>query len=646
MKLLTLHSDFIEFEPLKKAVKSAEEAEMGKRRIEECLVAFMAVEKGDEDTAAITARGIAEIIKVAEQVKVKRVVVYPFVHLTSIPSSLDVALVVLKGTEAGLREKGYEVTRAPFGWYKSFDVRCKGHPLSELSRQIRLEGAAQPAQSAAAEPATGIAAPAGAKAAQVPGEAKKEAVSDSLKVEATVKSRYYVLTPGGELIDIDKFDFKGHDVLRKFVDYEIHKVRAYDKEPPHIALMREHAIASHEPGSDTGNLRWYPNGRLMKKIIERKISDWCISFGAMEVETPIMYDYEHPTLKKYLNRFPARQYVVKSDEKEFFLRFAACFGQFLMNHDMVISYKNLPLRMFELSKYSFRREQSGEVAGLRRLRAFTMPDMHTLCRDLEGAREEFERQFDMSRRWMDDLVVPYEAAFRMQTDWYAQNKEFYANLAKKMAKPVLIEMFDKRYAYFVTKFEFNFVDSLDKASALSTVQIDVENAETYDITYTDEKGQKQLPYILHTSISGSTDRNIYALLENEAMRRDAGKVPMFPVWLAPTQVRIVPISDKQLAHCEEVLAKLKALSVRADLDDRGETLQKKVREGEKDWVPFIAVVGDKEIAEDKLSVRVRSKGTNEKMGIGELAEIVKKESAGAPFEQLTMSEKLSKRPIF
>jgi len=230
-------------------------------------------------------------------------------------------------------------------------------------------------------------------------------------------------------------------------------------------------------------MRWYPKGRLVKKILERLVSEMCIEYGAMEVETPIMDDYEHPSLKKYLNRFPARQYIVKSEEKEFFLRFSACFGQFLMNHDMVISHRHLPLKTYELTKYSFRREQSGEVAGLKRLRAFTMPDMHTLCKDFDQAKTEFEKQFDLCVKYMGLLGLEYETAFRIQTEWYEKNKDWYVRFAKKIGKPMLVEMFDKRYAYFITKYEFNVVDTQAKGSALSTVQIDVENADTYDIIH-------------------------------------------------------------------------------------------------------------------------------------------------------------------
>lgn len=617
MKLLTIHADFIEYEALTQAIKSAEPIEEGKKkeRIDDCLTAFCAAEKNDGESVA--ERAASEIISVARQVKAKKIVLYPWVHLTQQPAPPNTALALLKKIDASLREaKEFEVHRSPFGWYKSFDIKCKGHPLSELSREITS------------------------------GEKPEEKVSESLKTEAKIKPEHFILTPEGEVKKVEEFNFAKFPELKKFADYEIRKVRAYEKEPPHIALMREHQIASHEAGSDSGNLRWFPKGRLVKKLLEKRVSDLCVDYGAMEVETPIMYDFEHPALKKYLNRFPARQYVVKSEDKELFLRFSACFGQFLMSHDMTSSYRSLPLKMYELTKYSFRREQSGEVTGLRRLRCFTMPDMHTACADLQHARKEFTQQFAECEKWMKDLGAEFETAFRAQRKWFEENKEWYVEFARTLGKPVFLELFDERYAYFITKFEFNFIDNLDKASALSTVQIDIENSETFGLHYVDEKGEKQKPILLHASFSGSTDRCVYAILEEQAKKMKRGEKPAFPTWLSPTQARIIPISEKQNDCAFELQKKLSENNVRTDVDERNDTLQKRVREAEKEWIPFIVVVGEKEVESNTLSVRVRATGKNEQMKTEELVEKIRRECEGKPFEKLTLPALLSKRPTF
>ncbi|MDD5337115.1 MAG: threonine--tRNA ligase [Candidatus ainarchaeum sp.] len=632
MRIMTVHADYIEVEPKQKAIKDAEDVKLEKKRYEEVLVVFTSVEQGDEDVAAVAKATAAEIEKVAKQVKTNNVLIYPLVHLTSKPSSPRVALAAIRKIVELLKVSGYQVESSPFGWYKGYTLKCKGHPLSELSRELRSDDVK-------------IRTDADGKK-EISIDIKSEVVvSASLKAEEKMKSKFSILDLDGKLHEVDGFDYKGHGLLEKFATYETKKVRAYDKEPPHIKLMKEHSLVNYEPGSDPGNFRWLPKGRLIKKLLERAISDYCVGYGAMEVETPIMYDYEHPSLKKYLNRFPARQYVVLSDDKKLFLRFAACFGQFLISHDMVMSYKQLPLKMYELTRYSFRREQAGELAGLKRVRALTMPDMHTMAVSIEQAKKEFENQLEASLKWNEGLGLDeLEIGFRAQTDFFNENKDWYMGMVKKVGKPVLLELFQERYAYFITKFEFNFVDAMDKASALSTVQIDVENAETYDISFVDEKGQKQRPLILHASLSGSLERVVYALLEKEAMRMKQGKKANYPLWLAPTQVRLVPIGEKHLSFALELQEKAAGRRVRVDVDDSGETLGKKIRNAEMEWCPYVAVIGDKEMESGKIAVSMRESGEKKEMAFEGLLSEIEKKTEGTPFEPISFGKTVGARP--
>ncbi len=618
MRILLIHADSMSFEVKKKAIKSAQDLKEKTGHAAEALVVFMASEKPDEtNPRSVVEKTADEIKKVFANVGAETIVLYPYAHLSDNLSKPHVAEKIIDDLYLNLSGE-YSVTKAPFGWYKSFHVECKGHPLSELSRTIR------------------------------PDDAGKEGVkeSEALKTEDKLKSRWYVLDTGGKLTDADKFDFTNHKSLKKFVDYEISKVRAVDQEPPHVTLMRAHEIADYEPGSDPGNMRWYPKGSLIKRLLEESVSSRVGKMGGMQVETPLMYDYEHPHLSKYLNRFPARQYVVKSGDKEFFLRFAACFGQYLMKHDMTISYKNLPLKLYELSHYSFRREQRGELVGLRRLRAFTMPDMHTLVVDMKQAKGEFLSQYKASMEWMEGLGLPYEVGIRFVKDFYYQNEDFAKELVALIGRPVLIEMWDERPFYFVMKFEFNFIDALNKASALSTVQIDIENPERFEITYTGEDGRKKTPLMLHASISGSIDRNVYALLEKAHMDQAAGKKACFPLWLSPAQVRVVPLSEKFLDFALGIAEKIDAAGIRCDIDDRTESMGKKVREAEKEWVPYIIVAGEEEEKTGLLSVRVRETGEQEKMAIDELAKEIAKKTKGFPFKPLPLPKLLSKRARF
>jgi len=623
MRILQLHSNYIVYKPVKREISIAEAAEKEENRLEEVVVLFTAIEEGDR---AVTAKKAIDDVHVfLQNLKVNRILIYPFAHLSSNLSKPSEALKLIKDMESYAKQKGIETYRAPFGWTKQFTLAIKGHPLAEQSRFY-----APAEREAEAE--------------------KEEKVSEAVKAEEKLKSFWYIFQPTGELKPIEGFDFKGRENLEKFAKYEIAKVRASQQMPPHVLLMKRLEIADYEQGSDPGNIRWYPKGRLIKSLLEQFVTSEMIAYGAMEVETPVMYDFHHPSLADYLNRFPARQYLLKTEDKELFLRFAACFGQFLMVHDTQFSYRQMPLKVYELTRYSFRREKSGEVVGLRRLRAFTMPDCHAFCADLEQAKQEFKTRFNLSIGVLNDIGLSkddYEVAIRFTEDFYEENKDFIADLAKIYGKPLLAEVWTERFFYFTLKWDANFIDNQDKAAALSTDQIDVENAKRYEITYVDEKGEKQYPLILHCSPSGAIERCVYALLEKAYKEQQNGKLPMLPLWLSPTQVRLIPMSDKYIEKVAEIAKQIAAHCIRVDIDDRASTLQKKVREAETEWVPYVIVVGQREIESGVLSVRDReTHGKLQNMKLDELITKITGKLEGKPFKPLPLPLNLSKRPQF
>ncbi|MCK5625482.1 threonine--tRNA ligase [Candidatus Bathyarchaeota archaeon] len=623
MRILQLHSNFIVFKPVKKEIKLAEETNETENRIEQVMVLFVAIEK--EDNITIVNEAIEELHDFLKNIKLNRILIYPFAHLSSNLSKPAVALELLKELEKKAKNKQIETFRAPFGWTKQFTISIKGHPLAEQSRSY--------------------------SAIEKKGEPKKrEIVSKALKAEQKLKSFWHVLDSDGTLNPIEEFKFKGHKNLELFSKYEITKARTSCEMPPHVNLMKRLEIADYEEGSDPGNIRWYPKGRLIKSLLEQFVTHKMIYYGAMEVETPIMYDFKHPSLSEYLNRFPARQYILNSEDKELFLRFAACFGQFLMMHDTQFSYKQMPLKLYELTRYSFRREKSGEICGLRRLRAFTMPDCHAFCTDLNQAKKEFETRFVLSLEILNEIGLTkedYEIAFRFTKDFYEENKDFIKKLAKIYGKPILVELWKNRFFYFILKWDTNFIDNQKKAAALSTDQIDIENAKRYKITYVDKNGEKKNPLILHFSPSGAIERVVYALLEKAYKSQQKGKSPMLPLWLSPTQIRLIPISESYLKKVVELSKEITKHNIRVDIDDRASTLQKKIREAEKEWVPYIIVVGSKEIESGVLSVRDRENNRKvEKIELSQLINKIQTRIQDKPFKALPLPQNLSKRPQF
>lgn len=618
MRILQLHCDSIEYTPTKKEIKSAEDIENPQtQRLEEIVVAFVAIEDGDDSSVAKNA--ISQIKNSMEKIGCKKLLLYPYAHLSSNLAKPSIAMSLLKEMETEASD--LEVSHSPFGWTKSYKIQVKGHPLAESSKVVTKDSSLS--------------------------QDDEEVTSDALKGESTIRSYWKIMSPDGTMTNIGDFDFSNHKKLEVLAKYESAKQRQVDEPPPHVALMKKLAIADYEPASDSGNMRFFPNGRLIKSLIERYVTDRVKEYGGYEVETPIMYDSEHPSMVSYFNRFPARQYNIDSEGKKLFLRFAACFGQFLMANQFQMSYKNLPYKLYELTRYSFRREQSGELVGLRRLRAFTMPDCHAFCKDIPQAVDEIKVRFDLSQSVLKELGIEesdYDMAIRFTEDFYNENKSAIEELVKKHGRPVLVEMWKEKFFYFVLKWEFNFIDNLGKASALSTDQIDVENGNRYGIEFVDENNNTQNPIILHNSPSGAIERIIYALLEKASADSKKGKKPQFPLWLAPTQVRIIPLKEEFYEFCDNLRDKISAQNVRVDVDDRNESIGKRIREAEKEWIQYILVIGEKEAGSENLSIRDRQTGNVRDVSFDDFMSEINEQTLGKPYTGLNQSVHLSKRP--
>ncbi|HKG70604.1 MAG TPA: threonine--tRNA ligase [Nitrososphaeraceae archaeon] len=639
MRLLHLHSDFIEYEPISKEIKDAEEnISISKVRFEDLVVTFIAVEHEDDESIAKAA--VDEIKKYLDTVKSEKVLIYPYAHLSSDLASPKYAFELLKLTERIAKDMILYVNRAPFGWTKAFNIKVKGHPLAEsakvLTKQtassIIISGESRGEKNKTADPEY------------------EEQLSTALNLEEKQQSFWYILNPEGELSPMSTYRFKKQEQnLHILADYEIAKKRTVEEVPSHVKLMKKMAIADYEPASDLGNMRFYPKGRLMKSLIEQYVTKKVMEYGGIEVETPIMYDSKHPSMESYFNRFPARQYNIIADNKQLFLRFAACFGQFLMAKDFQISYKHLPLKLYELTRYSFRREKSGELVGLRRLRAFSMPDCHAICRDLNQAKEEFLKRLELSITVINELGLStkddIEMAIRFTEDFYNENKDFINTIADRFGKTIIVEIWKDRFFYFTLKWEFNFIDNSDKAAALSTDQIDVENGSRYNIEFVDEDGSRKNPIILHNSPSGAVERIIYALLERSAKISKAGGIASFPLWLTHTQVRIIPVAKQHTELCEKIATELSSKQIRTDIDDREESVGKKIRESETEWIRYTLVIGDKELQSEKFTVRDRNeKRQRQDVKLEELISEIKSQTNNKPYLPLNLPRNLSNRP--
>lgn len=607
MRILLIHSDYLNYN-VKNKTPVAEEIEDAKKQgaFDESLVVFTAVEKDDENNPqGIVKNLVKEVIKTNDQVKAENIVLYPYAHLSSSLSSSKVAVQVLKDAEEALDAEGLNVKRVPFGWYKAFEISCKGHPLSELSRTITAEE------------------------------------EDEEEVEKKPSS--WSILDGDKIIDIDDFKFE-NDQLEKLVSYELGTGASDAGEPPHVKLMREKELCDYESASDVGNLKWFPKGRLVRDLLADYVYNLVVDQGAMPIETPIFYDLDNEAINVHAAKFGERQYRTDT-KKNLMLRFACCFGAFRVMADPFITWKNLPAKLYELSTYSFRFEKKGEVVGLKRLRAFTMPDFHSFCADMESTLEEFSKQTDMCIQTGVDLDVNYEIIFRATKDFYDENKEWMYSIGKKIGKPVLLEILPERKHYWSCKIDFAAIDYLGRPIENPTVQIDVESGKRFDITYLGEDGKEHYPTILHCSPTGSIERVICSLLEKTAIELDE-KAPMLPTWLSPIEVRIITVGEDHKDFANELYDKINAENIRVDVDDRDESVGKKIRNAATEWIPYIFVVGDNEKESGVFSVTVRESGEKVDMTVDELIKEVLDKTKGMPYRGLPLPKDISTRINF
>jgi threonyl-tRNA synthetase len=607
LRLLELHVDFIEYRPLRKEAAVVEEASQEAVRVEDALVLLTSVEPEDDERVAEAA--VSDAVEFMQRLKVPRLVIYPFAHLSKELARPEHALEVLRSMEGAARKMGVEVHRSPFGWNKQLSLSVKGHPLAERSRVFNQSslGAVQ---------------------------------------QAAAKKTYYLYTQDGRLLQPSEID--GLDVdegFRALVEKEALGREAGEvSEPEHIRVFKRLGI-DWEEMSDSGHMHYGPEGALIYDLISDYASQVVreLGFPVYFVKGTNMFSLESRPIREHASLFGQRMYRVDVDGRPHVMRYAACFQQFALARKWVISYRSLPFGMFEVAD-SYRLEQSGELVLGFRLRKMTMPDLHIFCKDIKQAQQVVEKIHDKIYSEIEKLGRTYCSLYNLTSRrFFDENREFFQNLLKREGKPVLLCFYpeDSRY-YWVLNIEYHIVDRLGRPREIGTVQIDVGNAERFGISYVDSDGSKKYPVILHTAIIGTVERYLYTVVDT-ALHKNP---PSLPTWLSPIQLRILPLGERYVPKALKLAEKITREGVRVDVDDRGESLGKKVYEAETSWIPYIATLGPKEAKTGRLAVRVRHEKKIRQMTVQTLTKLIKKETAGYPNRPLPLPTELSKRPVY
>ena len=400
------------------------------------------------------------------------------------------------------------------------------------------------------------------------------------------------------------------------------------KKRDHRKLGKELELFTFSEKVGLGLPLWLPKGAMLRERLQSFLQKAQLDIGYLPVITPhIGHKNLYITSGHYEKYGKDSFQPIKTPQEgeEFFLKPMNCPHHCEIYKAVPRSYKDLPLRLAEFGTV-YRYEQHGELHGLTRVRGFTQDDAHLFCRH-DQVKDEFKKVIDLVLYVFKSLgFTEYTAQISLR-DKEDRSKYIGSDENWHVAEQAIIEASAEKglstvveygeAAFYGPKLDFMVKDAIGRKWQLGTIQVDYNLPERFDLTYTGEDNAKHRPVMIHRAPFGSLERFVAVLIEH-----CAGK---FPLWLAPVQASILPISDKYIEYAEEVKMQLKKADIRAEVDDRNEKIGKKIREAEMNKIPYMLVVGEKEMNEKQVAVRKQSKGDIGTKSIEEIINFLKEE---------------------
>ncbi len=542
MKTLNLHCDYIKFKALKKALKSIDEIAPNQKLEDEskdCLVVMVAIE--NEDSKETLKKLIEDIKKTAANVKTENIVLYPYAHLSTNLGKPKIAVQMLN--EATKLLKKFNVIQAPFGYYKTFELKVKGHPLSELSREFTVDG------------------------------------NTVIEEELTDDERSQLL----------------HQLQKSKLDTS--KI----KENDHRIIGRKMDLWSFN-SSAPGMVFWHAKGLHIKnKLIEYWRELHRIN-GYSEISTPQILDKKLWEISGHWSKFREGMFTTEYENRDFAIKPMNCPGGMLVYKTSPKSYRDLPLRLCELGEVH-RKELSGVLGGLMRVIQFTQDDAHIFCTE-ETLKNEIEKIIDITIELFSTFDIKIDHIELSTRPKKRIGSKKIWDLAETALEEVLKERKIKYItnkgdgAFYGPKIDFHIKDSLNRTWQCSTIQLDMALPERFELEYTDEKGNSKRPIILHRVIYGSIERFLGIYTEHID-----GK---FPLWLSPNQINVMTMNDNIKNYASKIYQKLFDAGFEVEFNDKNESIGKKARDAQIQRFNYLVTIGKKEKTENKIAIRARN----------------------------------------
>jgi threonyl-tRNA synthetase len=534
-----MHADFIEYMPIKKEILEAEEIQPKLVREEEIVVLFTAIERGDEEE--LIKRAVSETREFLSNLGTKRVMIYPFAHLSQDLARPTDALPLLLSMEKEAVSQGLETRRAPFGWTKALQIKVKGHPLAEMSRTY-LHGTQT--ESAAMQP--------------------RREPSEHEMLARIRKSDF------GQLPETD------HRSLGEKLDL----------------------FSFQEPSP--GMVYWHDKGLKLRNTLVDFIRTELAKRGYVEISSPALANTTLWRVSGHWDHYRDNMFLTHLGDEEMGLKPMNCPSTFLVYKSRRWSFRDLPIR-YAIFDPLYRNELSGVASGLFRVKILTQDDAHIIATE-DQAETELSDMLDLMKRLYDIFGLKYKVKISTRPDESMGSDEEWERATKTLirvveSKGLAYEVKAKEGNFYAPKIDVDIKDSLGREWQCGTFQLDLQMPKQFDLKYTGSDGKEHTPVVLHRTILGSLERFIGIILEHYQ-----GKLPL---WLSPVQARVLPLTDDNVTYAKKVLSSLLAGGVRAEGDFEHATLNAKVRDAQLQKIPYIIVVGSKEEADSTIAIRTR-----------------------------------------
>ncbi|MBI2172796.1 MAG: threonine--tRNA ligase [Candidatus Aenigmarchaeota archaeon] len=694
MKILQMHCNWVEYEPLEKEIKQAEDTERKKCRHTETLLLLTSVETGD--TPAVGGAAMEEINGFLQKIGCNSVTIYPFAHISQNLAKPGEALDVIKAMEEKAKSLGITTFRAPFGWNKKLAMDIKGHPLAEQSKSFSSAGAAQTRKK---------------DLTILTYEAKKQKdilwYSGAMLLAAAVKRLYPEVKLGGGMPADEGFyyDFDGRhfsdddfgkiekemnsimkgdefferkslpkDKANKLFDGEKYKLELIEETEGKIAIIKLGSFHDVSKGgfvertgkigavklTKVGGAFWlgssknamlqrihgiaFETKKEMQEYLEMRkkaeeidhrklgraldlfsfqeeapgmvfmhpkgmiIRNMLLDFwreehrrhGYQEINTPIIMNRSLWEKSGHWDHYKENMYFTDIDNQEFAVKPMNCPGAILTYKTTNRSYKELPLRLAEIGLVH-RHELSGVLSGLFRVRSFNQDDAHIFV-----TQEQIEDEVSKVIEMIDYFYKTFGFEYHTELSTKPENSIGSGNMWDK-AESMLKSVLDKRKmkyklnecdgAFYGPKIDFHIKDAIGRTWQCATVQLDLFMPERFNMEYAGQDGKLHRPVIIHRVLYGAIERFMGILIEHYA--------GAFPLWLAPLQAAVLPITDNNTEYAESVRSLMAEAGLRVSLNDDSKTLQYKIREAQLQKVPYMLIAGDKEQQAGTIAVRNR-----------------------------------------